>query len=83
MPLPEFAIRLSAALLMGMLLDAGARLDIRGGLVPGTPLDWACRWGRSELPRLFLERGEGPEERSAPPWATPAAWAKRAGIRLQ
>jgi hypothetical protein len=36
-------------------LDAGARLDLRDGLLMSTPLGWACRWGREEtrapLPR--------------------------------
>ncbi|MEI9974515.1 MAG: hypothetical protein WDO73_22205 [Ignavibacteriota bacterium] len=28
-----------------MLLDHGARLDIRDDLLRSTPLGWACRWG--------------------------------------
>ena len=58
-----------------MLLDAGARLDIRDDLLESTPLGWACRWGRVELVRLFLERGADPVEADAKPWATPRAWA--------
>jgi len=38
------------------VLDAGGRLDLRDNLLKSTPLGWACRWGRIELVRLFLER---------------------------
>jgi ankyrin repeat protein len=62
-----------------MLLDAGARLDIRDHLLKSTPLGWACRYGRPELVRLFLERGADPVEADAEPWATPLAWARRMG----
>jgi ankyrin repeat protein len=60
-----------------MLLDAGARLDIRDNLLKSTPLGWACRWGRIELVKLFLERGADPDEDDAEPWATPNAWAAK------
>jgi ankyrin repeat protein len=40
-----------------VVLDAGARLDVRDDLLKSTPLGWACRWGRLELVKLFLERG--------------------------
>lgn len=60
-----------------LLLDAGARLDLRDDLLQSTPLGWACRWGRPELVRLFLERGADSLERNAEPWATPMAWATR------
>src|SRR5262249_29328515 len=56
-----------------MLLDAGARLDIRDNLLRSTPLGWACRWGRKELVKLFLGRGADPLEAGAEPWATPRA----------
>jgi ankyrin repeat protein len=62
-----------------MLLDAGARLDVRDNLLRSTPLGWACRWGREELVRLLLERGADPVERDAEPWATPRAWAEKMG----
>jgi len=62
-----------------MLLDAGARLDIRDNLLQSTPLGWACRWGRVELVRLLLERGVHPLEPDAEPWATPEAWARKMG----
>lgn len=62
-----------------MLLDAGARLDCRDDLLQSTPLGWACRWGRIELVRLFLERGADPREPLAEPWATPTAWAEKMG----
>jgi ankyrin repeat protein len=64
-----------------MLLDAGARLDIRDNLLKSTPLGWACRWGRVELVRLLLERGADPVEADAEPWATPMAWARKKGHR--
>jgi ankyrin repeat protein len=60
-----------------VVLDAGARLDVRDDLLHSTPLGWACRWGRSELVTLFLERGADPLEPDAEPWATPLAWAEK------
>jgi ankyrin repeat protein len=62
-----------------MLLDAGARLDVRDDLLKSTPLGWASRWGRVELVRLLLERGADPAETDAEPWATPLAWARKKG----
>lgn len=62
-----------------MLLDAGARLDVRDNLLLSTPLGWACRWGRIELVQLFLERGADPVEADAEAWATPRAWALKKG----
>lgn len=62
-----------------ILLDAGARLDLRDDLLKSTPLGWACRWGREELVKLFLDRGADPLEPDAEPWATPRAWAARMG----
>jgi ankyrin repeat protein len=62
-----------------MLLDAGARLDLRDYLLKSTPLGWACRWGRVELVKLYLERGADPVEGDAEPWATPLAWARKRG----
>jgi ankyrin repeat protein len=64
-----------------MLLDAGARLDLRDYLLESTPLGWACRWQRPQLVRLFLERGADPVEAEAPQWARPIAWAERQGNR--
>ena len=40
-----------------MLLDVGESLTKRDSLLKSTPLGWACRWGRIELVRLYLERG--------------------------
>src|SRR5262245_21909741 len=45
-----------------LLLDAGASLSKRDQLLKSTPLGWACRWGRLELARLYLERGADPLE---------------------
>jgi ankyrin repeat protein len=60
-----------------MLLDAGARTDIRDEFLKSTPLGWACRWGRLELVKLLLARGADPIEPEAELWATPLAWAER------
>jgi ankyrin repeat protein len=62
-----------------LLLDRGARLDVRDDLLESTPLGWACRWGRIELVDLLLARGADPIEAGAPRWAQPAAWAAKAG----
>jgi ankyrin repeat protein len=62
-----------------VLLDRGARLDVRDDLLRSTPLGWACRWGRVELVALLLERGADPVEADAEPWATPGAWAAKMG----
>ena len=62
-----------------LLLDAGARLDVRDDLLQSTPLGWACRWGRIELAKLFLERGADPLESGTETWATPQAWARKMG----
>ena len=60
-----------------ILLDAGAKLDVRDDLLESTPLGWACRWGRVELVTLLLERGADSIEADAEPWATPLAWAQK------
>ena len=60
-----------------MLLDRGARTDIRDELLGSTPLGWACRWGRVRFVRLLLARGADPVEADAAPWATPTAWARK------
>ena len=60
-----------------ILLDGGARLDVRDKLLQSTPLGWACRWGRIEMVKLFLARGADPVEADAEPWATPRAWAEK------
>jgi len=62
-----------------LLLDAGARLDVRDDLLKSTPLGWACRWGRVELVTLMLSRGADALEVDAEPWATPLAWAQKHG----
>ena len=62
-----------------MLLDAGARMDVRDNVLRSTPLGWACRWGRTELVKLLLDRGADPVEADAEPWATPRAWAEKMG----
>jgi ankyrin repeat protein len=65
------------AQLATILLDSGARLDIRDHLLNSTPLGWACRWGRLEIVKLLLARGADPVEPDAEPWATPRAWAEK------
>lgn len=60
-----------------ILLDAGARLDVRDALLKSTPLGWACRWGRTEIVKLFLAHGADSVEGAAEPWATPRAWAEK------
>lgn len=60
-----------------MLLDQGARLDLRDDLLQSTPLGWACRWGRQKLVELLIDRGAPVHEADAEPWATPEAWAAK------
>jgi ankyrin repeat protein len=60
-----------------MLLDAGARTDLRDELLKSTPLGWACRWGRVHFVKLLLDRGADPVETDAESWATPTAWAQK------
>jgi ankyrin repeat protein len=60
-----------------ILLDRGARMDIRDELLRSTPLGWACRWGRVHFVELLLKRGADPIEADAEPWATPMAWARK------
>jgi ankyrin repeat protein len=60
-----------------LLLDHGARLDLRDDLLKSTPLGWACRWGRKELVELLIARGAPVNEPDAEPWATPRAWAEK------
>lgn len=64
-----------------MVLDAGARLDLRDAVLLSTPLGWACRWGRVDLVRLFLSRGADPIEAAAEPWTRPRAWAEKMNRR--
>jgi ankyrin repeat protein len=60
-----------------ILLDAGARLDVRDRLLESTPLGWACRWGRVDLVKLLLARGADPVEAETEAWTRPQAWAER------
>lgn len=60
-----------------MLLDHGARLDLRDEMLASTPLAWACRWGRTEMVELLIARGAPVDEPGAEPWAAPLAWAER------
>jgi ankyrin repeat protein len=62
-----------------MLIDHGARLDLRDDLLKSTPLGWACRWGWKELVEELLRRGAPAHEADAEPWATPLAWARTRG----
>ena len=60
-----------------MLIDHGARLDLRDDLLKSTPLGWACRWGHPKLAELLIQRGSPVHEPDAEPWATPVAWATK------
>lgn len=60
-----------------ILIDYGARLDLRDDLLKSTPLGWACRWGRQEMVKVLLEKGSPAQEPEAEPWATPKAWAEK------
>ena len=60
-----------------MLLDYGARFDVRDDLLRSTPLGWACRCGRKKLVELLIARGAPMDEPDAEPWATPQAWARK------
>jgi ankyrin repeat protein len=60
-----------------MLLDHGARLDVRDDLLKSTPLGWACRWGRTKLAERLIACGAPVDEPGAESWATPKAWAKK------
>jgi Ankyrin repeats (3 copies) len=62
-----------------MLIDHGARLDLRDDMLKSTPLGWACRWDRKELVELLIARGAPVNEPDAEPWATPMAWAEKMG----
>jgi Ankyrin repeats (3 copies) len=67
----------SRARFAAMLIDRGARLDLRDDLLKSTPLGWACRWGRLEMAEVLIGRGALVEEPDAEPWAMPIAWAKK------
>jgi ankyrin repeat protein len=67
----------SRARFAAMLIDRGARLDLRDDLLRSTPLGWACRWGRLEMAEVLIKRGALVEEPDAEPWAMPIAWAKK------
>lgn len=69
----------SRVALATILLDAGASLGIRDRLLESTPLGWACRWGRADLVRLYLQRGADALEPDAESWATPVARATKEG----
>ncbi|HET6216840.1 MAG TPA: ankyrin repeat domain-containing protein [Acidobacteriaceae bacterium] len=62
-----------------MLIDHGARFDIRDDLLQSTPLGWACRWGHKELVERLIQRGAPVRESNAEVWATPEAWARKMG----
>ncbi len=67
------------AKMAGLLIDYGAKLNLRDDLLKSTPLGWACRWGRVELAHLLISRGAPIDEPDAEPWATPTAWAQKSG----
>ena len=53
-----------------MLLDAGAKLDVRDDLLKSTPLGWACRWGRTKVAELLIARGAVIDEPDAEDWGS-------------
>jgi hypothetical protein len=59
----------SRARFAAMLIDHGARLDLRDDLLKSTPLVWACRWGRLEMAEVLIARGALIEEPDAELWA--------------
>ncbi len=67
----------SRARFAAMLIDHGARLNLRDDLLKSTPLGWACRWGRLEMAEVLIAHGALVEETDAEPWASPIAWAKK------
>jgi ankyrin repeat protein len=67
----------SRARFASMLIDHGARVDLRDDLLKSTPLGWACRWGRLEMAEVLIGRGALVEEPDAEPWALPIAWAQK------
>ena len=69
----------SRARFAAMLIDYGARLDLRDDLLKSTPLGWTCRWGRLEMAEVLVARGALVKEPDPELWATPIAWAKRMG----
>jgi ankyrin repeat protein len=60
-----------------MLIDHGARMDLRDDLLHSTPLGWSCRWGHCDLVELLIQRGAPVHEKDAEAWATPEAWAQK------
>jgi hypothetical protein len=60
---------------VAMLLDHGAKMDLRDDLLQSTPLGWACRWGHKPMVELLIARGAPVIEPDAEPWAQPLAWA--------
>jgi ankyrin repeat protein len=68
-----------AAAFARALMDAGAGTDLRDEILRSTPLGWACRWGRTSVAKVLLERGADPVEADAEPWAQPGAWAQKMG----
>jgi ankyrin repeat protein len=65
-----------------MLIEKGARLDVRDDLLRSTPLGWACRWGRTAMVLLLIEKGAPVTELDAEAWAAPRAWAEKTGQRV-
>jgi ankyrin repeat protein len=54
-------------------------MDVRDDVLRSTPLGWACRWGRTAMVRVLLDRGADPVEADAEEWARPRAWAEKMG----
>ena len=61
-----------------LLLDHGADIDPVDEEYCSTPLGVAARSGQREMVAFLLDHGADPEK-SAAPWATPLAWARKKG----
>lgn len=57
----------------------GADVDALDEEFRSTPLGYAAKFGKARMVRFLLRHGARPHLPDAPPWAAPAAWARRRG----